>query len=87
MTSFNLQGLLILILIVLLVFGARRTRHISNGLYQSMQSMRPEVFSAETIDHHEAEFVRDRSPRRFPIWLVTVVFISVMTVLVWWTGR
>ena len=63
MTPYALSQLLLLVMIVALIIFARRNhdqwRHLSEEL-----SRRMPVFSAETTNGREAEFIRDRLPKR-----------------------
>jgi hypothetical protein len=44
------------------------------------------VYSAETVQGREAEFIRDRLPKRAPIVLF-VVALLVFTAVAWWLSR
>jgi hypothetical protein len=44
------------------------------------------VYSAETTTGKEAEFIRDRLPRRFS-WLVLVAVLVLVGALAWWLTR
>lgn len=44
------------------------------------------VYSAETVQSREAEFIRDSLPRRFPVVLV-VLGLLVFGVVAWWLSR
>jgi hypothetical protein len=46
----------------------------------------PPVYSAETIRHKEAEFIRDRLPERFPTTLV-VALLVLGAAAAWWLTR
>ena len=48
------------------------------------------VYSAETTEGREAEFIRDRLPTRFPTLLVAIVATLGVLLAIWWaieTGR
>jgi hypothetical protein len=44
------------------------------------------VCSAETIKGKEAEFIRDRLPKRFPLVLLLVA-VLVLGAVAWWSSR
>jgi hypothetical protein len=44
------------------------------------------AYSAETIQHKEAEFIRDKLPKRFPIALVVALFV-LFAAAAWWLTR
>jgi hypothetical protein len=44
------------------------------------------IYSAETLRHKEAEFIRDRLPKRFPTALVAAVLV-LCAAAVWWLSR
>ena len=44
------------------------------------------IYSAETIRHKEAEFMRDKLPKRFPTALVIALFV-VFAAAAWWLAR
>ena len=65
-----------------------RSRHIDGIQQQALRELRHRfpVYSAETTNGKEAEFIRDRLPRRIPFW---TLFIAVLVLggLAWWLGR
>jgi Sec-independent protein translocase protein TatA len=85
----SLQQLLIILVIVVLIFGSRHTRglrrnadQLARELSDAVQRRMP-VYSAETTRGKEAEFIRDRLPKRFPM----VIFIALLVVsaaAAWW---
>ena len=44
------------------------------------------VYSAETIRHEEAEFIRDKLPKRFPT-VVVVALCVLCAAAAWWLTR
>jgi len=44
------------------------------------------IYSAETIRHKEAEFIRDKLPKRFPTALVIALFV-VFAAAAWWLAH
>jgi hypothetical protein len=44
------------------------------------------VFSAETVNGKEAEFIRERLPRKTPLALLALALL-VFGVFVWWLTR
>jgi hypothetical protein len=44
------------------------------------------VYSAETTNGKEAEFIRDRLPRRFPT-VIAVVLAVFLAAAAWWISR
>jgi hypothetical protein len=74
--------LLIILVIVALIFGTKRLNGLNDGFFRSRLreelGSRMPVFSAETTDGNEAEFIRDRLPKRFP----TVIILLVMVLFV-----
>jgi type VI protein secretion system component VasF len=47
---------------------------------------RTPAYSAETTQGKEAEFIRDRLPKRFPYWLVLIGALAVGALL-WWLSH
>jgi hypothetical protein len=86
------EWFLLILVIVLLVVGRRRLdgldgldgASLANGLRRELGRM--PVYSAETTSGNEAEFIRDRLPRRFPT-LLLVGAVLVVGALVWWLTR
>jgi Sec-independent protein translocase protein TatA len=84
--------LLIILVIVLLIFGTRHlhglgghadqlARELSDNVHRRMP-----VFSAETTQGKEAEFIRDRLPKHFP----TALFVAALVLFAaaeWWLTR
>jgi hypothetical protein len=49
-------------------------------------ALRLKVYSAETIHGKEAEFIRERLPRKVPR-VLAVLLLIVVGVIVWWLAR
>ena len=82
--------LLSALVIVALIFGTKRLNGRNDGFFRSrlreeLRSRMP-VYSAETTDGNEAEFIRDRLPKRFPIVIILVVMV-LFGATVWWLMR
>jgi hypothetical protein len=85
----SLQQLVITLVVVVLIFRDRHIRGLrENGdqlareLNDAVQRRMP-VYSAETTRGKEAEFIRDRLPKRFP----TAIFIALLVLFAagaWW---
>jgi len=81
-----LRLLAFLAVIVLLVLGARRLdsrwprllKQLNDELLERMP-----VYSAETTRGKEAEFIRDRLPKKFPARLALLLLI-VFAAVAWW---
>lgn len=89
---FGLQQLAIVLLVVLLIFWSRHLRNLRGPLDGLLHELRESglrrmpVYSAETTRGKEAEFIRDRLPKRFPSTLV--VFLLVLyAAAAWWLSR
>jgi hypothetical protein len=88
----NLGGTLLLAVLVvaLLLIGKERLERLGASaaaarLRQELEGRTP-VYSAETVTAREAEFIRDRLPRRFP-WLVAFAVLAGLGALAWWLTR
>jgi hypothetical protein len=86
--AMSVPQLLIILVIVVLIFGTRRTGIDDHWLRsRSRRELgRTPVYSAETTSGKEAEFIRDRLPKRFPTVVVFVVVLVVGAAL-WWLTR
>jgi hypothetical protein len=86
MFDLSFPQFLLLVLIAWIVLASRdlgpHLRHLEHELLQRMP-----VFSAETTRHTEAEFIRDRLPKRVPWTLFVVAALGVAGVVVWWWLR
>jgi Sec-independent protein translocase protein TatA len=88
----SVQQLVLILAIVALIFGNRHMRglrgdadQLARELSDAVQRRMP-VYSAETTRGKEAEFIRDRLPKRFP----TAIFIAVLVLFAaaaWWLTR
>ena len=74
--------LLIILLIVVIIFGTRYLRPHIRGLKRELQNQSP-VFSAETTERREAEFVRERTSTRWPLWTLLIAIIALGAVVSW----
>ena len=87
--AMGIPELLIILAIVALIFGTRRLRGINDDSLRSQLQQelgRMPVYSAETTNGKEAEFIRDRLPKRFPTAIVLVVVV-IFGAVVWWLTR
>jgi hypothetical protein len=87
--AMSIQQLLIIVAIVALIFGTRRLKGIDDDSLQSQlrkELGRMPVYSAETTNGKEAEFIRERLPKRFSTAIVLVVVV-VSGAVVWWLTR
>ena len=87
--AMSIPQLLIILAIVALILGLRRLRAIDDDSMRSQLSRelgRTPAYSAETTSGKEAEFIRDRLPKRFP---TTTILIAVLIygAVVWWFTR
>jgi hypothetical protein len=86
---------MLLLAIVLLILGMRRPPWAYRGvalfdeywprLRHELKSRVP-VYSAETTQGKEAEFIRDRVPQRFPA-LIVLVAVAAFGAVAWWLMR
>lgn len=84
MTPSVLSQLLLIVVIVALLFWGRRNHDQWQRLNRELQHT--PLFSAETTNGREAEFIRDRLPKR-PSWLLYGLAATLMVVVVvvrWW---
>ena len=85
----SVQQLLIVLVIVALIFGSRHLRggadRLSRELSDAVQRRMP-VYSAETTRGKEAEFIRDKLPKRFPTVLVIALAV-LCAAAAWWLTR
>jgi hypothetical protein len=82
--------LLVVLVVVLLLLGKRRLEKLDpSGLATRLRHElgdRMPVYSAETTAGNEAEFTRERLPKRFP-WLLLFGVIVLAGALAWWVTR
>jgi hypothetical protein len=86
--AMSIPQMLIILAIVALIFGTRRLKGIDDDSLRSQlhkELGRMPVYSAETTNAKEAEFIRDRLPKRFPTAIVLVVVI--FGAVAWWLTR
>ena len=86
----NAQQLATFLLIVLIIAAGRHLRRVY-GVDDTLARLQAElqhrpVYSAETVRHKEAEFIRDRLPKRFPAVLVVALF-ALYAAAAWWLTR
>jgi hypothetical protein len=80
----QLAALLVIVLIIVAVPYLRRLDGMPGNLARLQAELqRLPVYSAETIRHKEAEFIRDRLPKRFPIALVVAMCV-LFAAAAWW---
>ena len=77
--------------VVLLIVGARqlsRFRVFPDEVSQLLEELKRHmpVYSAETVQGKEAEFIRDGLPKRFPTALV-VIALLLFGAVAWWLSR
>jgi hypothetical protein len=58
---------------------------LARELSEALQRRMP-VYSAETTNGNEAEFIRDRLPKRFPMAIFIALFV-VCAAAAWWLTR
>jgi len=91
MSHSSFQLIAIVFIVVLLFLGKRRLFQRGLGgddlaqLARELKRHMP-VYSAETIEGREAEFIRDRLRKRISPWLVPLTVLLVGA-LVWWFTR
>lgn len=74
----------ILLVIVVLIFGTSRLKRSGDRLRSQLQKeLNMPVYSAETTNGREAEFIRDRLPKRLPT-IVLLVAVVIGGVIAWW---
>jgi hypothetical protein len=77
---------LIVVVIVALVFGTRRFTRLEDDMSRLQlhkDVARMPVYSAETTSGKEAEFIRDRLPRRIPKLLILALAV-ILCAVAWW---
>ena len=86
----SVQQLVLILAIVALIFGNRHMRglrgedadQLARELSDAVQRRMP-VYSAETTRGKEAEFIRDRLPKRFPTAIFSAVLV-LFAAAAWW---
>jgi hypothetical protein len=80
-----------LVIVLIIVAGPHLSR--LRGLDGNLSRLQAElhrlpVYSAETIHHEEAEFIRDKLPKRFPTALVIGLCVLFAAAALWlWLAR
>jgi hypothetical protein len=88
----GIQQAAIILLVVLVMFAGRHLRSLrgpADALARELGDeihRRMPVFSAETTRGKEAEFIRDRLPRRFPFALAIAALVLFLAAD-WWLNR
>jgi len=91
MNHISVQQIAILLTIVVLIFGMRKLSRLGvrgDDLSQLLRELKRHmpVYSAETIQGREAEFIRDRLPKQLPTVLVLLA-VLVFGAFAWWLTR
>jgi hypothetical protein len=82
------QLLLLLVIVAFILEARRRSGRSRQGPWSDLDAelrARMPVYSAETTGGKEAEFIRDRLPRRFPTSVI--VLLVVLGGIAWWLAR
>jgi hypothetical protein len=85
----GIPELVLVLVVAALIFGAGRRKASDDDLFRShlhKEFGRMPVYSAETTSGKEAEFIRDRLPKRFPIVIVLGVVV-IFGAVAWWLTR
>jgi len=90
MFDITLQQAAMLLTIVLLIFGSRHISRLMRGeevshLLGELKRHMP-VYSAETTRGTEAEFIRDRLPKRSPL-AVALIAVVLFGAVAWWMSH
>lgn len=89
MSSFSIWHWLIVLVIVVLTFGTKRFMRVHHDGLRSRRDRdmgRMPVYSTETTNGKEAEFIRDRLPDRIPP-IVILAIVAAVCAVVWWLTR
>jgi hypothetical protein len=92
MSHMTAQLVATLLLIALIIVASPYLCRLGGGIEAGIERLNAElqhrlpIYSAETLRHKEAEFIRDRLPKRFPTALVAAVLVLCAAV-VWWLSR
>ena len=89
MFQLDASQVMLLLVILVLIFGRHRLRRFG-ARGDELDRLRAElggmpVYSAETIRGKEAEFIRDRMPKRFPYLLV--IGVLAVGAAFWWLSH
>ena len=91
MSYLSLQQVAMLLTVLLLIIGARELSRFGtlcdelSHLLHELERHLP-AYSAETVQGREAEFIRDRLRKGFPIALVVIALV-VFGAVAWWLSR
>jgi hypothetical protein len=87
MGAMNIWHWLIVLSVVVLLFGSRKRMRPGESPWWRTQKVtsRVPIYSAETTNGSEAEFIRDRLPSRFPV-VVAVALAAFVVVVAWWVS-
>jgi hypothetical protein len=92
MSHMTAQLIALLLLIALIIVAGPYLRQLGGGIAEGIARLNAElrhrlpVYSAETLRHKEAEFIRDRLPNRLPTALVAALLV-VFAAAVWWLAH
>lgn len=87
MSSFSIwHWLIVLIVVALILVSVRRAGGADGRPGLRGELNRVPVYSAETVNRKEAEFIRDQLPARVPPVMVLAALAIVVT-LTWWLTR
>jgi hypothetical protein len=92
MSHMTARMLAILLLIALIIVAGPYLRRLGGGIDEGIARLNAElqhwlpVYSAETLRHKEAEYIRDRLPKRFPTALFAALLV-LFAAAVWWLTR
>ena len=81
-----LQVLIVVVLVLIIGFRTGKLSWPITQLRNDLQGVFP-VFSAETTRGKEAEFIRDRLPKRLPVWIMLFVTVVAFGAVALWLGR
>lgn len=91
MNFVSVQQVAMLLTVVILIIGARELSRFGPlrdelaHLLHELQCHLP-LYSAETVRSREAEFIRDRLQKRFPVVLIVIALV-VFGAVAWWLSR
>jgi hypothetical protein len=84
--SFGLPEITLILVVVAVIFWTRRQRGYLGHLRHELLS-RFLVYSAETTRGKEAEFIRERLPRKIPMTLIVLLALGVFGAVAWLSMR
>jgi hypothetical protein len=93
MDGISIIQVVLLVALAVVVFAGRRflgphadaSERVLSQLRDELMGRTP-VFSAETTKRNEAEFIGDRLPSRWPVWVVLLVVV-LGGAIIWWLMR